>query len=673
MLFYKMECIIGSKEWDSLYNDRRQFRQKRGELCEKTEKFNEKLGKKGFICISDINDCEMSLALLCHNNAKVEERFRKFINTMGFEIHAYRLEEITLLNFACMVADSSREGLINDDDDVLEKYGLGILTNRYRPAIHFGENLANEGVKKELYEKANNFLSSEALCEELDRIYEGGGDEFKLLGHPVHYIVATDDRDTRKSLYRILVSALSQNNRVKSRRYTFLDVEPNMRLDVAALDALYRSNIGGTIVLGYRANNDKDGEHASGDREIIDIFCERIKKYRNQVLTILCLPRECNGSKSMFFDSLPGLDFVEIKEEFVNGERAKEFLRMLAKQAGVRVDKTLYDGLKEEEGYLAPGLHLVFDEWLNNKLKTGYFPQYNGITSTTEQIAKAKPVGSAYDELMEMVGLDSAKHVIDQALDYAKAQKVFANRGIKQERLSMHMIFTGNPGTAKTSVARLVARILRENNILSKGTFVEVGRGDLVGKYVGWTAQIVQQKFKEAEGGVLFIDEAYSLVDDKDGLFGDEAINTIVQEMENHRDDVIVIFAGYPDKMEGFLRKNPGLRSRIAFHVNFDDYNTENLCDISRIIAEKKGLKLSEDAIEKLAIIFEDCRHEDDFGNGRFVRNIIERAKMAQASRLLRMEVDALSDEDIATICADDIEAPELGNKPVKRRIGFCE
>ena len=114
---------------------------------------------------------------------------------------------------------------------------------------------------------------------------------------------------------------------------------------------------------------------------------------------------------------------------------------------------------------------------------------------------------------------------------------------------------------------------MKENNLLSKGNLIEVGRGDLVGKYVGWTAPTIQKKFKEAQGSVLFIDEAYSLVDDRDGSFGDEAINTIVQEMENHRNDVVVIFAGYPDKMESFLQKNPGLRSRIAYHVPFSDYD----------------------------------------------------------------------------------------------------
>ena len=160
-------------------------------------------------------------------------------------------------------------------------------------------------------------------------------------------------------------------------------------------------------------------------------------------------------------------------------------------------------------------------------------------------------------------------------------------------------------------------------------------------------------------------------MDDRDGSYGDEAINTIVQEMENHRDDVVVIFAGYPDKMESFLQKNPGLRSRIAFHVPFDDYDVEELCGIAELIAKKKGLELTDDAREKLADIFDGARAESDFGNGRFVRSVIEKAKMAQATRLLKLDPDRIGRSDIVTICAEDIEAPPLTSKKAVNPIGF--
>ena len=270
-----------------------------------------------------------------------------------------------------------------------------------------------------------------------------------------------------------------------------------------------------------------------------------------------------------------------------------------------------------------------------------------------------------------MVGLTEAKAVIQKALNYYKMQKLYEEKGMKQDNPAMHMIFTGNPGTAKTTAARLFARIMRDNGLLSKGQLVEVGRGDLVGKYVGWTAQTVQAKFREAKGGVLFIDEAYSLADGYKGSYGDEAINTIVQEMENHREDVVVIFAGYPDEMEDFLQKNPGLRSRIAFHVPFADYSTEELCRIAQLMGNHKGVCFDADAQEKLLAVFEEARKKNDFGNGRFVRNILEKAKMNQASRLLEGNFDAITADQIKTIKAEDITPPPEVKKEVKRTIGF--
>ena len=294
------------------------------------------------------------------------------------------------------------------------------------------------------------------------------------------------------------------------------------------------------------------------------------------------------------------------------------------------------------------------------------------VATVKHEVIKAAPKGSAYNELKQMIGLGEAKRVIDQALNYYKAQKLFADKGMKTDHPAMHMIFTGNPGTAKTTVARLFAKIMKENDLLSKGNLIEVGRGDLVGKYVGWTAPTIQKKFKEAQGSVLFIDEAYSLVDDRNGSFGDEAINTIVQEMENHRDDVVVIFAGYPDKMEGFLQKNPGLRSRIAYHVPFNDYDTESLCEMAKLIAKQKGLSFTEEAYEKLSGLFDTARSESDFGNGRYVRNVIEKAKMAQATRLLTMDFDSIGSKDITTIIAEDIELPKASTKSKAKQIGFC-
>ena len=283
-----------------------------------------------------------------------------------------------------------------------------------------------------------------------------------------------------------------------------------------------------------------------------------------------------------------------------------------------------------------------------------------------------RAVGTAKKELEEMIGLASVKEVIQKAIASFKLKKICMDKGITKGKASLHMVFTGNPGTAKTTVARLFAQIMKENGLLSRGGILEVGRADLVGKYVGHTAPLVKRAFKEALGGVLFIDEAYSLVDDRSGMYGDEAINTIVQEMENHRDDIVVIFAGYPDKMEEFINKNPGLRSRIAFHIPFEDYSSDELCKISALIAKEKGMELSQEAVKKLDTIFEIARQTNDFGNGRFARNVIEKARMAQANRLVNMDFELVTNSDIVTIKAEDIEVKQQEKKKMGIKIGFA-
>lgn len=284
---------------------------------------------------------------------------------------------------------------------------------------------------------------------------------------------------------------------------------------------------------------------------------------------------------------------------------------------------------------------------------------------------KEREPGTAARELDEMVGLSSVKSVIRKATANYKLRKLCIEKGIPRDRVSMHMVFTGNPGTAKTTVARLFAEIMKDEQILSTGVFVEVGRADLVGTTVGSTAPIVKAKFKEAQGGVLFIDEAYSLVDAYTNGYGDEAINTLVQEMENHREDVIVIFAGYPEPMKEFLDRNPGMLSRIAFQIEFDDYSTGDLCEITKLMLEKKQLTITDDAMEELQSIYENARHNDDYGNGRFVRKVLEEAEMNLADRVMKVDESEITTELITTIDACDIPEVKRKTETGKVKVGF--
>ena len=256
------------------------------------------------------------------------------------------------------------------------------------------------------------------------------------------------------------------------------------------------------------------------------------------------------------------------------------------------------------------------------------------IESTGDNAQATTPNPCYADMLNELIGLQNVKAQIKRIIAYARMKQDMEQRGKSRIPVVLNMEFAGNPGTAKTTVARIVAGLLHEIGLLSSGEVMEVGRADLVARYVGQTADKVKNVFLNATGKLLFIDEAYSLVEASEGEFGDEAINTIVQEMENNREDTIVIFAGYPDKMEEFLDRNPGLRSRVPFHIVFPDYTAEEMAQIAVLEAEKRDFTICPDAMEKLSTLCAAASRQPELGNGRFCRNLIEDAILSYAERV---------------------------------------
>lgn len=284
----------------------------------------------------------------------------------------------------------------------------------------------------------------------------------------------------------------------------------------------------------------------------------------------------------------------------------------------------------------------------------------------TSETAEAKPEQpeKTLDELMEelnsLTGLKGVKEDVNSLINLLKIRRIRRERSMKEMPVSMHLVFTGNPGTGKTTVARLLAGIYHALGALSKGQLVEVDRSELVGGYVGQTAIKTQEVVNSALGGVLFIDEAYSLAAGKDKAdFGREAIDTLLVEMENHRDDLAVIVAGYPEPMEEFLQSNPGLKSRFNKFIDFPDYTPEELYEILLGICKKNGYKLSEKAQETAKSMFRDLyeNRDADFANGRTVRNLFEKAVVRQANRLVKL--DTLSNEQLETIEASDLSGEE--------------
>lgn len=644
----------------------------RNMVFRRTLELNERFEGKAFLSASAVESDTFELCALSKTQVDLAAEAKAYLNDIGVHTKVISVKEVTFDTFSRLLCHADGSCFIDDKDDVLDRFNLSELSQRrfYLNGPDRQEDIFETHPNKEDNRKCVRLLTSADLKEEIVRIKLKSCSE-DVHGHPVHYLVSTDDEETRTETCAVLLNNLIKGKRLNSKRICTIDCMGDRDISRTYLDALFRMNDEGTIIVSLQKSLNLDSDIADSALGNIEKLCDCIKRHRNEVLTILLLPKECTQIKNFLFDNLGSLSFVDISERPADSKQARRLLSIMAKDNRVTVDEKLYSKIEPDETYFTKELRFMFEDWFSDKLRTCVYPQYAQFKMAKTNEAKKKAAGTAYENLMGMIGLDDAKKIICQAIDFHKMQKFLLNQDITRERPAQHMVFTGNPGTAKTTVARLFARIMRDNELLSSGHIVEVGRADLVGKYVGHTAPLVQQCFRRAEGGVLFIDEAYSLVDGREGSFGDEAINTIVQEMENHRDEVVVIFAGYPDKMELFLDRNPGLRSRIAFHVPFPDYTTEELCEIAKLVATEKGVRLSEDAKERLVDIFEAAREEEDYGNGRFVRSTIEKAMMAQASRIVKDSMEALKKSELSTLVADDIEMPKrTRQKPLK--LGFC-
>ncbi len=276
-----------------------------------------------------------------------------------------------------------------------------------------------------------------------------------------------------------------------------------------------------------------------------------------------------------------------------------------------------------------------------------------------ENVKKNEPIErDPYEELDELIGLEDVKAEVHSLANFVKVQKQREQQGLKTPKLSYHLVFTGSPGTGKTTVARIIARIYKDLGILKKGHTVETDRSGLVAKYIGQTAQQTNHVVDSALNGVLFIDEAYSLVPEGNmsGDYGQEAISTLLKRMEDDRDKLVVIIAGYPNEMKRFIDSNPGLQSRFTRYINFPDYTDKELFEIFQLYLNKNQYTIDDDAAELLKNNFNYAvAHKDkNFGNARYVRNIFERAVEQQANRLSAKR--GIKDEELSVLTREDIE-----------------
>ena len=271
-----------------------------------------------------------------------------------------------------------------------------------------------------------------------------------------------------------------------------------------------------------------------------------------------------------------------------------------------------------------------------------------------EEIPPKEKIEDLLAELDSYVGMDAIKAEVRSLINMVQVYKLRREHDLPTTDMSLHMVFSGNPGTGKTTVARIMSRIYHSLDILSKGQLVEVDRSGLVAGYVGQTALKTQKVIEKAMGGVLFIDEAYALNGKGDNDFGQEAIDTLLKAMEDHRDDLVVIVAGYDGLMEKFIQSNPGLESRFNRYLHFDDYTLDEMLEIFKMQCRKSQYTLSPDAEQDVKdFIYDENADGVTFGNARGVRNLFEQILTAQANRLAKME--SFTKDDLMTLTRDDV------------------
>ncbi len=463
-----------------------------------------------------------------------------------------------------------------------------------------------------------------------------------------NFQISSDNTETIETVVTIIEEAM------KVFKYTeneeFCEVSMYRVKDDEQIESLYEDKYGLIFfndLKGYEINENSFKEKFN------HTFSELVKYYERTITVVAGKKKEDLDS---FFINMPKLknDYFDFYIEGYNPDVQDVYNEVLKISSNsVEFSDDMKVKLLDYIAFTYPKTELSYPEYRKSLCKDIAFnkeiPSYE----------RDKTLEEIFEELNELVGLQKVKKVLNELVDLMELRNK-TKEDLKIKNVNLHMIFLGNPGTGKTTVARIVAQILYNLKYIQQDKLIEVSSKDLVAEYVGQTAPKTMSVVEKAMGGVLFIDEAYTLASDGTGgagnSYNEEAVATLIQAMENYRDKLVVIFAGYTKEMQAFLNTNSGIVSRIGYTLEFDDYTTDELIQIFNGMMKKSGFIVSEEAIEKLRGVIDEYRDTENFGNARFVRNVYEKSIIKHASNM-KEETDK---EKLKTIYAEDISTDEL-------------
>ncbi len=492
MLFYKVNAQLTAKNTEI---DRKETREIASIISSKSQMYFYDKGIDFHIAVSNIcyKTGVVTLCIASKFGDFNENLLTEYLSEIDLEITGYTVNEITLKAYHKALIMSERGEYTEHNNSITENLGIDNLTNRHETTIKFEKVVENKHTKIQTIKGLENILCSDSFKEEIERIYMGS-QNFEVKGHPVHYIMTYDDKNSEEMMLEYLIDSLQSNNRMLSRRYAVTVVRGYDEFNDSNSTELYESSVGSTVVVKFTIEDESDSQDFHYTTHAITCITNAMKKYRNKVLTIFCLENKLEKCRSLINENLGDITVINLSQGNAFNQKAKDYLKLRAKNHNTTNDRKLLTKVKKDTAYSASDLNEIFDNWYDRILKEKVYSQYKEFETASENTLAKKVKGWAVKELDSMIGLSKAKHIIHSALDFYKAQKVFKIKGFIADRPSMHMVFTGNPGTAKTTVARLFAQIMKDNGSLSVGGLYEVGRADLVGKYVGWTAKIVKEK-----------------------------------------------------------------------------------------------------------------------------------------------------------------------------------